>query len=65
MDAKVHADGPHPTVFLFNLVTERAREWWAANVEDEGPYLGCAPCVEHRYAADIVAGMQRDGLEVQ
>lgn len=51
------------TVFGLEPITEEAKQWIKDNVETE-PYqwLGNVLVVEHRYIADIVAGMIEDGL---
>ena len=54
----------HGSIFLFALHTEAAREWVNDNVPEDAQYLGSKLAVEHRYAADLAAGMIRDGLEV-
>lgn len=47
--------------FMFLPLSERAQEWISINVFDALMY-GDALCVEHRYACDLVSGMQSDGL---
>ena len=56
----------HGTVFLFAPLSDAAKEWVRENVVLE-PYqwLGPAFSVEHRYARDLAAGMQSDGLVVE
>ena len=54
----------HGTIFTFELVTEPARAWVAEHVPDDAQWLGGRLCVEHRYARDLAAGMQGDGLVV-
>ena len=51
------------TVFRLEPRTDEARDWIKENVQYE-PYqkLGNALVVEHRYVADIVAGMMEAGL---
>ena len=47
-------------------MTQAAREWIEENVAAESwQWLGGVLNVESRYAADLVAGMQDDGLIVQ
>jgi hypothetical protein len=50
------------SVFLFLLLTERAREWVDDYVSDDRFMLGDGLAVEHRYAPALAAGMQSDGL---
>ncbi len=45
----------------FIPLTETATEWWDENVQ-EGPALGHCRYVEHRYAGDIVEGLEQEGL---
>jgi hypothetical protein len=57
----------HGTIFLFRTLTDAVREWVADNVQLEayqrwGRY---GFVVEHRYAGDIVEGIQADGLTVE
>jgi hypothetical protein len=53
----------HGTIFTFYPRSKAAQEWWAENVQ-EGPGLGRNYVVEHRYAPDIIAGLQRDGFVI-
>lgn len=53
-------------VFGFTPVTPAGREWIEANVQSESwQWLAGTLNVEHRYAADLVAGMQAAGLNVE
>lgn len=63
-DVSVIGSGPMTTVYLFDLHTQAARDWWAEHVAD-GPSWGGSKAVEHRYAGDIALGMQADGLIVE
>lgn len=54
----------HGTLFLFELRTGVAREWVNDNVPEDATWFGNALVVEHRYARDLAAGMQGDGLVV-
>lgn len=56
--ADVQIDGGG-TVYVFHLLTDEARKWWAKNVGEVEPF------VEHRYAQPIAEGMQADGLIVE
>jgi hypothetical protein len=54
-------------LFQFFVLTEAAQTWVDERVSLE-PYqwMGKASfVVEHRYAQDLVAGMQREGLTVE
>jgi hypothetical protein len=48
-------------LYLFTPITEHAREWIEENVCEAELWCG-ALVVEHRYAADLAAGMTDDGL---
>lgn len=54
------------TTYLFDPVSERAKEWVEENVAYE-PWqtFGGALAVEHRYIAGLVDGARRDGLVVE
>lgn len=52
-------------LYLFTPLTEVAREWIEENVSDDALYWGASSLVvESRYARDLAAGMQADGLVV-
>jgi hypothetical protein len=53
------------SVFLFVLLTGRARVWVDENVSPDHEMLGNGLAVEHRYAAALADGMQADGLVVE
>lgn len=55
----------HFTIFAFDLRTQRARDWVQENVQDDAQFFGGQLMVEHRFAQDLAAGMQADGLVVQ
>lgn len=55
----------HGSIFLFDLHSEAAQDWWAEHVPEPGMRYCGKEVVEHRYAEDIAEGMQADGLEVQ
>ena len=54
------------SVFLFDPVSDRGKEWVDRNVSYE-PYqrFGGAIAVEHRYIDDLVEGAVSDGLVVE
>lgn len=62
VDVQVSGGG---TVYLFEPLTEAAKEWIEANVGGEMQWLGSALAVEHRYAAALAVGMLNDGLKVR
>lgn len=54
------------TIYLLHPHTDAAREWLKENIlGHEQQYFGNSLVVEHRYIADIVAGIQADGLDVR
>jgi hypothetical protein len=53
------------TIFLLRLHTLDAREWVDENVIGEQTMLADGLAVEHRYIADLVEGMTRDGLRLE
>ena len=55
----------HGTVFLLQPLTPAANSWVEENLPEDRLTFGHAVVVEHRYIADIVAGAQADGLEVE
>jgi hypothetical protein len=50
------------TVFLFNPLTSRAKEWIDDNVQVDAQWFGTTLVVEHRYAWGLAQGMQDAGL---
>ena len=60
-DVTVQNEG---SIFLFNLNTEAAREWVSEHVSEDATFWAGSLVVEHRYAANLAAGMQADGLRV-
>ena len=53
------------SVFQIVPKTNAAKDWIRDNVQYEAyQKLGEALCVEHRYIADLVAGMVEEGLRV-
>lgn len=55
----------HGTLFLFRPVSDQGKQWIEANVQDDAQYMGDALVVEHRYARDLAAGMQAEGLVLE
>lgn len=58
----------HGSIFLLRPLTKPARSWVNAHIgADNGyqpPYWPTV-VIEHRFVADIIAGIGNDGLEVQ
>ena len=54
----------HGSVFLLRPVTPAADSWVNEHIPEDAQYFGNAVVVEHRYIADIVQGIQNDGLAV-
>jgi hypothetical protein len=61
-DVLVANDG---TVFLFNPLTPRAKEWIEEHVHSDARWFGTTLVVEHRYAWALAQGMQDAGLVLQ
>lgn len=61
-DVLVRSEG---SIFLLTPMTDAAREWISNHIPEDAQYMGRSLVVEHRYVADIVAGMQSDGLIVK
>jgi hypothetical protein len=55
----------HGSIFLLRPVTPSASVWISDHIPDDAQMFGEAIVVEHRYIADIVEGIMRDGLAVQ
>jgi hypothetical protein len=53
------------TIYVFTALTAIAKQWVEENIHIEGHMiLGAGFACEHRYAGDLVAGMQHAGLRV-
>lgn len=57
----------HGSIFLLKPLTPSATSWVEEHIGQGNGYQPYFPTVvvEHRYIADIVAGIQNDGLAVQ
>jgi hypothetical protein len=57
----------HGSIFLLKPLTPTATSWVEEHIGQDNEYQPYFPTVvvEHRYIADIVAGIQNDGLAVQ
>jgi hypothetical protein len=55
------------SLFLLRPISDAGRAWVEENIGQENGYQPYWPTVvvEHRFIADIVAGVQRDGLAVR
>jgi hypothetical protein len=62
-DFKVDNQG---SIFLLHPLNDAAREWVNEHIGQDNGYQPYYPTVviEHRYIADIVTGIQNDGLAV-
>ena len=55
----------HGSIFLLQPLTPAARNWVNAQLPEDALWFAGAVAVEHRFIADIVNGIQNDGLEVE
>ncbi len=53
------------TIYLLEPLTDAARAWVGKHIPAGATRFGPAIVVEHRYIADIAAGITRDGLTVE
>lgn len=53
------------TVYLLRPLTPAGFDWVNEHIPDDAQRLGNAIAVEHRFIAEIVKGIQNDGLAVQ
>jgi hypothetical protein len=53
----------HGSIFLFRPFTDEGETWLRHNTD--GQWFGTALAVEHRYAHDLAAGAQQDGLVIE
>ena len=58
-DVLVNNEG---TLFLFNPLTARAKEWIDENVSPDAQWFGTTLVVECRYAWGLAVGMKEAGL---
>jgi squalene cyclase len=61
-DVLVHNE---KTVFLFNPLTARAKEWIEEHVQADAQWFGTTLVVEHRFAWGLAEGMKDAGLVLQ
>ncbi len=64
MNADV-AISPHGSIVLFDLLTPAAEWWVEEHVDPDAQWFAGRLVVEHRYAGDLVAGLQQHGLLVK
>jgi hypothetical protein len=50
------------TIFLFEPLTVAAKQWICENVQPDARWFGNALAVEWCYAAELAAGMRKDGF---
>ncbi len=53
------------TIFLFNPLTARAKEWIDDNVQPDAQWFGTTLVVEHRFAWGLAQGMKDAGLVLE
>ena len=53
------------TVFLFNPLTARAKEWIEEHVQADAQWFGTTLVVEHLYAWGLAQGMKDAGLVLE
>lgn len=53
------------TIFLFQPLSDAAREWINEHVQEDAQWFGDALAVEHRFACDLARGMAEDGLALE
>ena len=63
-DFRLFSDVPNPTVYLLTPYSKSACAWVAEHIPDDAMWFGSSIVVEHRYAAALVAQIERDGLVV-
>lgn len=54
----------HGSLFLFDLLTEGAREWAEIHIPEDATWWAGQLVIEPRYAGDVARGMLGDGLKV-
>lgn len=53
------------SIVMFMPMSAEARQWFDDNVASEGwQWLGASLGVDHRYADDLIHGLQGDGFSV-
>jgi hypothetical protein len=64
-DFHLFSDVPNPTVYLLTPYSKSACAWVVEHVSDDAMWFGSSIVIEHRYAAALVAQIERDGLVVR
>jgi len=53
------------TIYSLKPLTDEAKAWIEENTQSESyQWMGQVLCIEHRYAAKVVAGMTEAGLKI-
>jgi hypothetical protein len=55
----------HGSIYLLRPLTGAAHDWADEHLPEDGPRMGLAFAVEHRYIGAIVDGILADGLTVE
>jgi hypothetical protein len=63
-DFSIEGEGRFCSVYLLRPLTPAAFDWIEEHIPEDAQRLGNAIAVEHRFVADVVAGIQSDGLAV-
>jgi hypothetical protein len=63
-DFHLFSDVPHPTVYLLTPYSKSAYAWVAEHIPDDAMWFGSNLVIEHRYAAALLAQIERDGMAV-
>lgn len=61
-DFRVEGEGRFSTIYRLYPLSTAAQAWVAEHISDEAQWFGAAVIVEHRYIADLITGIQQDGL---
>ena len=63
-DFHLFSDVPNPTVYLLTPYSKSACAWVGEHIPEDAMWFGSSIVIEHRYAAALVAQIERDGLVV-
>jgi hypothetical protein len=63
-DFHLFSDVPNPTVYLLTPYSKSACAWVSVHIPDDAMWFGSSIVIEHRYAAALLAQIERDGLVV-
>jgi hypothetical protein len=63
-DFHIFSDVPNPTVYLLTPFSKNACAWVAEHIPDDAIWFGSSIVIEHRYAAALVAQIEREGLVI-